>query len=1662
MEEAVKSDDISEAKSLSLADGVESSAANISVGESSKQENTKGTEPQLPAIAKPGLAAKKALPETDLNEPAQEMPKFIYAKSKLNLGRADAVQFVKDLTRKNSMNLFSSDSTWIRRLIIEFGVEFGVLTADMVFQLIISLDHDGEDRMKATQDISLALSELVRNGYVIEYELSNNGESAYCLSPLTEACLKKKAAGEIKWNYKNTPKPLFVGAEKIFTETINRFLLNNRLYSQYFNYCKNNEIEISLRSFKRFLAEPTEEASGLSGLFVFDKIDVCVNGKEISCYIDSGNFNLLNLKPENVLVVDKRYNSSPAGTNVYYLDDLDKKMISENKNKKKTDKPDITAKSEPAVPKPKPDKLDLSGVNNPVSNILKPKRGDKRKNGVESKAPAPVRKKPEKAEPMTLVSKPAESKQVKMDKVVIVTQSPETVDQVKQDSVPETHDRFETLVTQGPLSAERTVTDNYEMLLDRKEALSDEEFYQIILSLLSGNNTAVFSSDSYVAQALLMAKAAAGISNNTKCRKLYEQLLLATRLSLDTLRYTSEWLEETYSDDNETLKSARLASYIQALVRPDRAYDSGLKSKCYSILQNFEEEFPSFLEVKQLFSELTLIEKTLPSGFSDSVLAYLGDAASKDKYVADLQKSATAYLKVPQGRSGIRQLSRFYELSMGNNSDICQALTTIAENNVKNLDVVKVCLNYYCTEKDGVFSIDQNMVDTQIDNFWSEAVGKDKYVLDFTARSRADNRFKERIQLMKDWAEYADSMSVGGSDIDKVRKLRNKILKAATTAKNALLISSDAEKNLLAWVVNSLLEFFHKGNKRDIRTFTELLYTGVISLDDNGIPVIDDKWNQIRYYEPWRLVLRHIVSLKNEENKALDNVKTEIFDNSSPIYDNLQQLKLIGRFTDNEEDIRYASSEKNINDARKSADDRLKKFCSTLELSFTYGRISEDEKETILGSAVQFKPDFYRIMDFGIWGQFLAVLYKRINEAADVRKRELRNQLQARFDKYANNEESNSYDREPPAILTAAKRLLENENNFAVTEEYINQFDNGNIEATSEELETALHDPDSFEDFLDDRSFKSIYSECKKQKGGAFAKFATKYCEKHYPKGWSPKYQDSCNKLISYWPKGGNTNGGQIVNLFRSFGFRAESAVQNNNYREAVFELKISSTDKSMPDYPHPISKFGTLMKSPINVVILAGSVEAKQLTDTMTRLNLGELTIVLVDGFIDLGKRRQIAEEFHGTSGQNSFIFIDWILAIFLALHQDAERLPVLLKCTLPFTSYQPFVCGGGATADEMFCGRSVELASLINPNGACVVYGGRQLGKTALLERTASRCHKPQNKAYAVYSNINNCTSEKALVKKLSNDIVSNTNLPKLKSDSLESFCNDIQRLFNSRKIVSMHLLMDEADDYLESIADDNYIALQPLIDLKRKTTNNFKFVLAGLHNVCRAKNATKNNGVFGQIGEPLCIKPLSPTDALQLLSRPLRYLGFQIDRYPHLETILTQTNYYPGILQFFGYKLVENLTMNYSKYYRAANGNPPFKLKDDLLGELISSTDLNKSIAEKFRLSLDLDERYFMIARCIALLHYEQDEKKLNWMGYKVGDIISTARFFDIHCLEDLSRDAYILLMDEMVDMGILSRPEPGYYRMRRSSFIQIIGPNYDAVFEEIDNKNGGTKE
>lgn len=485
-------------------------------------------------------------------------------------------------------------------------------------------------------------------------------------------------------------------------------------------------------------------------------------------------------------------------------------------------------------------------------------------------------------------------------------------------------------------------------------------------------------------------------------------------------------------------------------------------------------------------------------------------------------------------------------------------------------------------------------------------------------------------------------------------------------------------------------------------------------------------------------------------------------------------------------------------------------------------------------------------------------------------------------------------------------------------------------------------------------------------------------------------------------------------------------------------------------------------MPSKLDVLLLFGSLSPRDILSKVRAAGLTRMSLVFVDSPMRLEDKRALAELSHASNNHLQFIVIDQVLALFLALHEEPERLQLMLKCALPFTFYQPFVRDGGPTPDEMFCGRDAELRSIMDPGGAIIVYGGRQLGKTALLQRAESLCQKPDSKEFAVYVNILNCLTEKDVACKVAEAFGAKAELSLGKVEDIRSLAAAIAKAMNSKLASRVLLLLDECDNFLNAIAEHHYRELQPLIDLKSESTNSFKFVIAGLHNVCRAKNAIQENGFSGQVGSPICVKPLSPQEALQLISRPLLYLGFQVDRYPHLETILTNTNHYPGIIQFFGHTLVETMKEQYGVYYRAADGQPPYPLLEEQLGEIINKNDLNNSIREKFRLSLELDERYFMLARCIAMLSFaaeREDDQKSLLDGFSIDAIQKSAIEFDISCLKCESQSALEILLDEMVEMGILTKPSMTVhcYKLRRHSFLNTIGPNEDAVFDDIIEAN-----
>ena len=231
-------------------------------------------------------------------------------------------------------------------------------------------------------------------------------------------------------------------------------------------------------------------------------------------------------------------------------------------------------------------------------------------------------------------------------------------------------------------------------------------------------------------------------------------------------------------------------------------------------------------------------------------------------------------------------------------------------------------------------------------------------------------------------------------------------------------------------------------------------------------------------------------------------------------------------------------------------------------------------------------------------------------------------------------------------------------------------------------------------------------------------------------------------------------------------------------------------------------------MKSQIEVVCLFGKRTATQLIDDACKLGITSTFIVLLDADLSTADRRAMAKYVFTQKnvGQASFLVIDRVLALYLAMQSSNERLPAMLQCTLPYTIYQPFTNGSGSTADEMFFGRVSELASIRDMAGASIVYGGRQLGKTALLERAMHLDHNPARREFAIKADFKGHRGEQDFLDILvsaCNDVFEKNDFKLNRCATIRDFCSQIRHLLDNDRIAILRLLLDETDDFLDSIS-------------------------------------------------------------------------------------------------------------------------------------------------------------------------------------------------------------------------------------------------------------------
>ena len=1159
---------------------------------------------------------------------------------------------------------------------------------------------------------------------------------------------------------------------------------------------------------------------------------------------------------------------------------------------------------------------------------------------------------------------------------------------------------------------------------------SDADFVRMAAYMIDyPNESSGLTTFGAVACALALLESAATKDGYTLSVARLRQMRLAVGIKAKGIEYSGNSLASTFTEFNLDDEPLILAAYCRALFDPKNQYDYELWNTCEPLLSQFSESFPSYRELRPLLAKLLEIHQVSPtSGFSERVVDMLGDRANQSKMLDDMKSRAERLMEKPTFKAMIHGMPDFNESCFGKSSDLYYCMTVIRDDSRDDIDIVRVTLSEFC---DSVGQIDESVIGSTIDQNWRAAVAnkntKGIRRLEVLARKQAIEAYTARLSLMEDWVSYVDG-NVDDQSTMKLGKIRRELInilgECATTLETEK--RNRPGKAIVLLMLNALCARLVDGESQpDI--FSEFLLTGYISLKDDGTPDIDPEHNSVRYFEPWRRVLLHWIS----DKPTMEATAQAICSDDSICSDNLRQLSHIERILGHKATVE--SHDTLLSRAQTIAEHDGNKFSERLEIAYAFGEIDEPQRELLQGLLAASKDSLFEIEEFGLWHQLIAALERQMSDISARQGRQLASRLTRCEKALGNNEECD--------LLLQARFQLNEARNFAVVEEYLNRF-----EAGERKLPEGYSEEDSFAEFISEDVYTPLLEACQRGKSQQFTRFAKSYVQGHYPADWTARHKESTEWLIKSWPCSGKKKPDPttITQLFRHLGFNVRGGRMSNAGGEH-FLLEMRRERRNQSDYPHPIAMFGTQARSPLDVIVLHGNRSAREIVNQVTKARVNGMSVVIVDSGLTLQTRRQVAEIFHTSKSKISpFVLIDQVLALHLALHQETERLPILLKCTLPFTYYQPFIRDGGATADEMFSGRESELRTIIDPQGATVVYGGRQLGKTALLERAEGLRHDPENGRLAVLVNIQQCMSEESFVKEIVRTIRRKTNLVLQECDDIDSLCEQIRKALDGNDTNSLLLLIDEADNFLNSISSDKYMPIKPMVDLKRERSSEFKFVLAGLHNVVRYKNATADNGIFGQLGQPLCVKPLKPADALRLMSRPLGYLGFDVKRYPHIETILTNTNYYPGILQFFGYELVDTMTKQYGQYYQASRGNPPYELTQEQLGSIMNSRGLNDSIREKFLLSLRLDPRYLALARCVALITYENEGDTASELeGISVAETLTCAKEWDVESLLDETVGSTEILMDEMVDMGILAKGEGNGYRLRMHRFLSIIG-------------------
>nr|BFE99023.1 hypothetical protein GCM10020241_06990 [Streptoalloteichus tenebrarius] len=446
---------------------------------------------------------------------------------------------------------------------------------------------------------------------------------------------------------------------------------------------------------------------------------------------------------------------------------------------------------------------------------------------------------------------------------------------------------------------------------------------------------------------------------------------------------------------------------------------------------------------------------------------------------------------------------------------------------------------------------------------------------------------------------------------------------------------------------------------------------------------------------------------------------------------------------------------------------------------------------------------------------------------------------------------------------------------------------------------------------------------------------------------------------------------------------------------------------------------------------------------------------IVLYLHVMDLAARRSLTAESRGGRAQALVVdpaVVGWVAANAPGSWRATQRI------TLPWTGlnpYTPFVAG--LVPPEVFFGRDRELEEVASERGGLFVYGGRQLGKSALLRRVQASFDNRVTQ-HAVYldlkaAGIGEQDPASVIWRALTAELKARGVLGPRVSDEADAatVVTQVRAWLLANPARRVLLLADEADAFLNADSRgvpgpggvSHFPNVLRLKELMESTERRFKVVFAGLHQVQRFGHLS--NVPLAHGGPDILVGPLQPGDAQRLVVTPMAALGYRFQRPELVWRLLAATNYQPALIQIFCDELVRAL-------HRRTPGQdaPPCVVTEEDVEAVAANDRVRARIAERLRFTINLEDRYRVLTLVIALRGLDDSFRE----AYAPEELLEAAKEAWPAGFDQLTVSQVRIYLEEMVGLGLLTRTSQRRYAVRGPNVVNMLGTRADLERELVE--------